>query len=288
MEFAAGIQKALEYIERHLEDETDVSEIARQAACSPFYFQRIFGLLCGITLGEYIRNRRLALAGSELMNSDSRVIDVALRYGYESPESFTRAFTKFHGITPSEAKKGGCILRSFSPLSVNLILKGGIVMNYKIIDKEEFYVLEKVSEHSLKGDKNKETVPAFWTQCHNDGTVNSLIGATTDKTFIFGICYGQKEPVDAFEYSVAAVCNENTPVPKGFRKNLIPARSWAVFECVGAMPDAIQETWRAIVSEFFPTSKLRPTYEMDIEAYPDGDMNAENYRSEIWIPVEKD
>lgn len=288
MEFAAAIQKALDYIEQHLEDETDVSEIARRAACSPFYFQRIFGLLCGITLGEYIRNRRLALAGSELMNSDNKVIDVALKYGYDSPESFTRAFTRFHGVTPSEAKKGGCILRSFSPLSVNLTLKGGIVMNYKIIDKKEFYVLEKVSVHSLNGGKNKKSVPAFWTQCHNDGTVNSLLSVTADKTFIFGICYGQKEQADTFEYSVAALCGENTPVPVGFRKNTIPARSWAVFECVGAMPDAIQETWRAIVSEFFPTSKYRPTYEMDLEAYTDGDMNAEDYRCEIWVPIEKD
>ena len=161
-------------------------------------------------------------------------------------------------------------------------------MNYKIVDKEEFYVLEKVSIHSVKDDKNKESVPAFWTQCHNDGTVNSLLSATADKTFIFGICYGQKEPVDTFEYSVAAICNANTPVPSGLRKNLIPARSWAVFECVGAMPDAIQETWRKIVSEFFPTSKLRPTYEMDIEAYADGDTDAEDYRSEIWVPIEKD
>lgn len=288
MNYAAGLQKALEYIERHLADEIDVSEIARQAACSPFYFQRIFGLLCGMTLGEYIRNRRLAIAGSELRNADCKVIEVALKYGYDSPESFTRAFTKFHGITPSAAKKGSCALRSFSPLSVNLTLKGGIVMNYKIIEKKAFYVLEKVSRHSLADSKNKVTIPAFWTECRNDGTLNTLINVTSDKKFILGICYAQKDGEDSFEYSVAAVCSEDTPVPAGFRKNLIPARTWAVFDCVGAMPDAIQKTWQAVVSEFFPASRYRPTYEMDVEAYADGDMDAEDYRSELWVPIEKD
>ena len=156
MDYATGLQRALEYIEQHLQDETDISQIAKQAACSPFYFQRIFGLLCGMTLGEYIRNRRLAIAGSELQNKDQKVIDIAFKYGYDSPESFTRAFTKFHGVTPSQVKKGNCKLRSFSPLSVNLILKGGFIMNYKIVEKEAFCVLEKVSRHSVSDEKKQD------------------------------------------------------------------------------------------------------------------------------------
>lgn len=188
MDYATGLQRALEYIERHLEDELELSKIAENAACSPFYFQRIFGLLCGMTLGEYIRNRRLAIAGSELSKTDSKVIDVAFKYGYDSPESFTRAFTKFHGVTPSQVKKGGCVLRSFSPLSVNLILKGGISMNYKIVKKEAFYVLEKVSRHSVNDEENRKSIPAFWTQCHRDGTVCSL-ARETKEDYVLGICY---------------------------------------------------------------------------------------------------
>lgn len=286
MDYATGMQRALEYIERHLEDKIDRSEIAKQAACSPFYFQRIFGLLCNMTLGEYIRNRRLTLAGSELQQTDCKVIDVALKYGYDSPESFTRSFTKFHGVTPSQAKKGGVTLRSFSPLAVHFILKGGTVMNYRIEKKEAFSVLEKVSRHSVNDEESRASIPAFWTECHKNGTVRSLIRAAGENAFLFGICYGPSEGEDAFEYSVAAACGENEPIPTGFRKNLIPARTWAVFECVGAMPNAIQEMWRAIVSEFFPTSGYVPTYEMDVEAYTDGDMNAADYRSEIWVPVE--
>ena len=107
MDWVTGIQNAINYVEEHLTDEIDMELVAKKAACSEFYFQRIFGVLCGVTLGDYIRNRRLTLAGNELCVSDTKVIDVALKYGYESPESFTRAFTKFHGITPSEAKKDG-------------------------------------------------------------------------------------------------------------------------------------------------------------------------------------
>ena len=107
MDWVTGIQKAINYIENHLTDEIDMELVAREAVCSSFYFQRIFSILCGITLGDYIRNRRLTLAGNELCGSEAKVIDIALKYGYESPESFTRAFIRFHGITPSEAKKDG-------------------------------------------------------------------------------------------------------------------------------------------------------------------------------------
>lgn len=160
-------------------------------------------------------------------------------------------------------------------------------MNYTIKEKDAFYVLEKASTHSIVNEENKTSIPEFWTQCHKDGSVRTLLGNTTDDTFVFGICYAPKENSDLFEYSIAAICDKDAPIPKGFRKNQIPARTWAVFECVGAMPAAIQELWHAIVSEFFPTSGYRPTCEMDIEAYPDGDMDSPNYRSEIWVPVEK-
>ena len=287
MDYISGIQSALDYIESNLTEPLDYAEIARKAACSEFYFQKIFAVLCGMTLGEYIRSRRLTLAGSELRSADKKVIDVALKYGYESPESFTRAFVKFHGITPSEAKKEGAALKSFSPLSVKLTLKGGNMMNYKIIEKEAFYVLEKASRHSVENAENKATIPEFWTTCRKDGTVETLLKSTNDRTYLFGICYNSAENQKEFDYSIAAICGNDTPVPAGYRKNLIPARTWAIFECVGAMPKAIQELWHSIVTEFFPASGYHPTYELDIEAYPDGDMNSPSYRSEIWVPVLK-
>lgn len=288
MEWITGIQNAVNYIENHITEDLDYQDIARQAACSNFYFQRIFGILCGMTLGEYIRSRRLTLAGSELSAADEKVIDVALKYGYESPESFTRAFSKFHGITPSEAKRDGSRLKSFSRLSVQIILKGGNIMDYRIVEKEAFKVVEKVETHSIVDSVNLNTIPEFWERAHKDGTINTLLEASYEDCYVFGICYGNI-PTDSktFDYAIGAVCGEDCIAPEGYRINEIPARTWAVFECRGAMPEAIQNLWHKICAEFFPASGYKPTYEMDIEAYTKGDMSSPDYRSEIWVPVTK-
>lgn len=290
MDWITGIQNAVNYIEEHLTDELVFDEIARHAACSEFYFQRIFGVLCGMPLGEYIRNRRLTLAGSELSATDARILDVALKYGYDSPESFTRAFVRFHGITPSEAKKDGKRLKSLSRVSVQIILKGGSIMDYKIVTKEAFQVLEKVEQHSIDDAQNKNTIPEFWTRSHADGTVKTLLEQAPEQDFIYGMCYGNT-PKDnkSFDYGIAALYGGGA-IPDDFRITEIPARTWAVFECRGPLPEAIQETWHKICAEFFPTSSYRPTYEMDIEAYTKpADMTEAdcNYYSEIWVTVEK-
>lgn len=120
MNWTTGIQRAIDYVEAHLTDEIDYEAVAKEAASSSFHFQRVFGIICGFTLGDYIRMRRLTLAADELMRTGDKVIDVALKYGYDSPESFSRAFTRFHGVTPSQARSGSAV-RSFSRLSVKLI-----------------------------------------------------------------------------------------------------------------------------------------------------------------------
>ena len=136
MDWVIGIQKAINYIEEHLTETIDYEEVAAQSFSSSFHFQRVFSILCGFTLGEYIRNRRLSLAGAELSGQDVKVIDVALKYGYESPDSFAKAFQKFHGITPSAAKTNGSMLKSFSRLNLKISLEGGSAMNYRIEEKE--------------------------------------------------------------------------------------------------------------------------------------------------------
>lgn len=288
MNYTQGLQNAIDYIEEHLTDDLDIEEIAAQSGLSAFYFQRIFNILCDYSLGEYIRNRRLTLAGNELSGTDEKVIDIALKYGYDTPESFSRAFSRFHGITPSQAKKNSSPLKSFSRLSVEIHLKGGNIMDYKIVKKDAFKVLEKISTQSIDDEQNKNTIPDFWTQSHQDGTVYKLLELATDRTNIFGICYGNTpNNKKTFEYSIAALCGDNTEIHDGFSIKEIPARTWAVFECIGPMPDAIQNTWHKICSEFFPTANYEPTYEMDIEAYPAGVMTSPDYRTEIWVTVKE-
>ncbi len=134
MDWITGIGKAIDYIEDHLTEELDYEAIARESFSSSFHFQRVFSILCGYPLGEYIRNRRLTLAGADLACGTEKVIDIAAKYGYDSPDSFTRAFQKFHGITPTQARSGGA-LKSFSRLSIQISLEGGSIMNYRLEEK---------------------------------------------------------------------------------------------------------------------------------------------------------
>ena len=136
MDWVKGVQQAIDYMEMHLTEELRLEEIAARSYSSPYHFQRVFSILCGITMSEYIRNRRLTLAGKELQETSEKVIDIALKYGYDSPDSFARAFARFHGITPSEARRKGAVLQAFSPLSVKIILEGGEKMKYRLEDKE--------------------------------------------------------------------------------------------------------------------------------------------------------
>ena len=136
-----GFQASIDYIEQNLTEELDIEKIAEKAALSSFYYQRIFGALCGMTVGEYIRARRMTLAAQELSGSDHRVIDVAIKYGYDSPDSFAKAFQRFHGITPTKARESGASLRSFAPLHIKITLEGGTMLDYTIVEKAPFTVV---------------------------------------------------------------------------------------------------------------------------------------------------
>ena len=155
MDWITGIQNAVDYIEEHLTEEIDYDIVAKQSFSSTYHFQRIFSILCGFTVGEYIRNRRLTLAGSELATTDIKVIDVAMKYGYESPDSFAKAFQKFHGVTPSSARMNGSNLKSFSRLILKISLEGGKLMNYRIEEKPEM-ILTGYKKHFTGAPYGKE------------------------------------------------------------------------------------------------------------------------------------
>ena len=290
MDWTTGLQRAIDYIEEHLTEELDYDRIAGSAFVSGFYFQRVFGIMCGYTLGEYIRCRRLSLAGSALNSGGCRVIDVALKYGYDSPDSFAKAFTRFHGITPSAARAPGARLKSFSRLSIKVTLEGGTSMDYRIEKKEAFKVVGRSERFTLSDDYARDDIPAFWDRCHADGTVGALYGLSrqsADGGLLYGICFSE-EPAGSqeFPYCIAARY-EGGDVPDGHTVQELPERTWAMFRCVGPMPRAIQALWQRVYTEFFPTSDYRPAQDMSLEVYHEGDMDGEKYVSEIWIPVEK-
>ena len=178
-DWSEGIQNAIRYIEDNLTETLDIRDIAAQAYVSAFHFQRIFGVLCGMTVGEYIRSRRLSLAAQELSRGDIRVIDAALKYGYDSPDSFTRAFTKFHGVSPSAARERGAALKSFAPLRIKLTLDGGGMMDYRIVEKAQFTVVG--ASRKFNTETSYQEIPVFWQEFYANGGGEKICGK-------FGIC----------------------------------------------------------------------------------------------------
>ena len=150
MEWAKAVKDAVEYMERHITEDITMYDVASHVNISPFYFHKGFSILCGYSVTEYIRMRRLALAGEELLSSDITVMDLAMKYGYDSPDSFTKAFSRFHGYTPMTVRKNKTMIKAFAPLQLSISLKGGYTMDYKITKKEAFNVLAVSKEFTYK------------------------------------------------------------------------------------------------------------------------------------------
>lgn len=291
MDWITGIQRAIDYVEIHLMEPIDYENVARCAYSSSFHFQRIFSILCGFTLGEYIRYRRLSLAGSELVYSNEKIIDIALKYGYDTPESFSRAFTRFHGIAPSQVKNNSAVLKSFSRLSIKLILNGGNTMDYRIETKEAFKLVMKKKKVSSKQELTVEEISEFWKDCNNDGTILALCKyIPKDSLFkdcIVGACFGKDATEKEFPYAIGATYNGAEIKEKDLIVEEIPAHTYVVFPCIGKMPEAFQKLYQQIYSEFFPASEYQPCGGTDFEVYPSADVLDPNYRCEIWIAVKK-
>lgn len=287
MDWITGISKAIDYIEEHITEPTDYARAAKEACSSPFNFQRVFALLCGYTLGDYVRMRRLTLAGEELLSTDAKVIDVALKYGYDSPESFSRAFTRFHGVSPSAVRKGAAI-RSFSRICVKLILTGGSIMEYRIEKKQAAKIICRRREFTKPGDDytNRE-IPEFWNECGRDGSIQKLCGYIKDSARfkgLLGVCFSTEMTDSGFPYGIGAEYDDESD-PQDFEIVEIPAYTYAVFTVRGKMPDAFRETYRKICTEFFPQSGYEYGNGVEIEVYPSADVQNPDYTCEIWIAV---
>lgn len=271
-----GISNAVSYIEEHLTEKIEIEQVAEKAYVSSFYFQKIFNVLCGFTVGEYIRNRRLTLAAQELSSTDQKVIDIAIKYGYDSPDSFSRAFTKFHGVNPQKAKEQGYNLRSFAPLKIKLTLEGGTMLDYKIMEKEQFTVMGRVRKFNT--ETSYEEIPKFWAEHMGSKEVEVVCG-------MYGICVDGDG--NNFDYYIADDYVPTKEIPEGYETKVFPAGTWAVFPCHGALPKALQDVNTKIWSEWLPSCKaykLAGNY--NIEMYTPPKENPEENYSEIWIPVE--
>lgn len=285
MDCIQSIQKAIEYMENHILEEISYEDVAKQLYMSNYHFHRLFSMITGMTANEYIRNRKLSMASQELTMSDKKVIDIALKYGYDSPESFTKAFSRFHGVSPNVAKRSGCQLKSFNRLVIKIKLEGGMVMEYKIVEKEIAGLLAKVKafrNESISEGGNTE-IPEFWNQCGKSG-VFDVLKKHSIKHDIYGVCSPISKTNSHFDYGIAMEY-EGGEIPEGYRLWDVKPTLWAVFKCVGTDGKCIGETWDRIFKDFLPSSDYNMLDDTDFELYPEN--NNSDCFCEIWIPVEK-
>lgn len=290
MNWIQGIQRAIDYVEANITEDINYEEVAKQAYSSVFHFQRVFGILCGFSLGDYIRMRRLSLAGEELSNGNAKVIDVAMKYGYDTPESFSRAFTRFHSISPSEAKHGGNV-KIFTPLSVKLTLTGGSKMDYRIVKRDSFQVVCKRKKVGKPQAANAtRDITEMWQTCGADGTMEKLVGCMPKNPVmkgLLGICFSSELDAKQFPYGIGVEYGGGK-VADGLELVTIPANTYAVFKSKGKMPDAFIDTYNRIVTEFFPQSlKYEYAENIEFEVYSSADTQNPNYECEIWIAVKE-
>lgn len=272
-----GITNAIAYIEENLTEDIDINKVAEKAYVSSFYFQKIFNVLCGFTVGEYIRNRRLTLAAQELSSTDIKVIDAALKYGYDSPDSFTKAFTKFHGLSPSATREQGSRMNSFAPLKIKLTLEGGTMLEYKIVEKSQFTVMGR--SRRFNTETSYEEIPKFWQEHMESGEAKVVCG-------MYGICMDGDGK--NFDYIIADNYIPWNEIPAGYETKVIPAGTWAIFPCRGALPKALQDVNTKIWSEWLPSCKAyKLSGNYNIEMYAPPCENPADTYSEIWVPVEK-
>ena len=299
MDWITGIQNAINYIEAHLTEEIDYDRVARESFSSSFHFQRVFSILSGYTLGEYIRNRRLSLAGTELATGKEKVIDIAAKYGYESPDSFAKAFQKFHGITPSQARSGGAVLKNFSRLSLKITLEGGRIMNYKIVEREELVLtgfktrFTGTPESRNRQDHNfavETRMKQYVLQgfAHDCDTVYEVITNVGDDGYDYYIASLIPSVMrNDFEEDLGEYC-------KQYEQITIPAGKYLVCETERCEypTDRIEALRAKAVTEWLPSAgyELAETPEYDIihwfYKFGDEKVNSSRY-TELWLPIVK-
>ncbi|HFJ9446708.1 AraC family transcriptional regulator [Bacillus tropicus] len=287
MDSLKNMNAAMRYIENNLTNEINFKEVAKLAYCSEYHFKRMFSFLAGISLSEYIRCRRLTLAAFELKNSDAKVIDVAIKYGYNSPDSFARAFQNLHGITPSEARNSNHSLKAYSPMTFQLSIQGGNEMNYRIEEKESFRIIGITKRVPIVFNGVNEEIASMWKSLNPDVIQTLKTLSNMEPTGIISastnFSEGRMEEKGEFDHYIGVATTKDCP--EQFKQLEVAASTWAIFEAVGPFPDALQNVWGRIYSEWFPSSNYELAEGPEILWNEQKDTSSPNFKSEIWIPV---
>lgn len=284
MDWLEKMNGALNYVEDNLTGEIHLEEAAKRACCSSFNFQRMFSFMADVSLADYIRRRRLSLAAMELLTTEEKVIDIAMKYGYESPVSFARAFCAIHGVNPSEVRTPGVKIKAYPRISFEITIKGVEAMNYCVKELEEFRLVGFKERMSVENGENFKRIPEFWSEVGRQGKFEEMMKFNDRQDLsCMGVCANMEEK--AFDYYIAT--GSGKEVPEDMEEIIIPAGTYAIFECIGRMPEGQQNVWKRIFTEWFPLSGYDMADGPQLEWYSMEDMDSDDYRSEIWIPVHK-
>ncbi|WP_309119443.1 AraC family transcriptional regulator [Paenibacillus sp.] len=282
MDWVDRMNRAIGYIEEHMLEEIDYEDVAKVACCSVYHFQRMFSFITNVPLSEYVRRRRLTLAAFELQRGKAKVIDIALKYGYESPEAFARAFLNLHGTTPTAARNSGTPLRAYPRISFQISIQGVVGMKYRIEEAEAFAVVGV--QERIKTEDASDAVPRAWTSAMKEGLFDRLWevrASHPNMRGILGVCAdGDHGKNESFHY-IMSVASVQAP-PEGMVKREFPAATWVVFEADGG-PEGIGEMWKRLYTEWLPTSAYDLAYLPAIECY----LPPEENKNELWVPVVK-
>lgn len=290
MEWTVSLKRAIDYMESHLLESIDAGDVAKQIYMSSFYFQKGFKIMTGYSVGEYIRCRRLYLAALDVIAGRDKIIDLAYKYGYDTPESFTKAFSRFHGCPPTQLKNDTSLIKVFLPLKITVTIQGGNDMDYVI---EKMDAMKMIGfEKSFSFDNSYETIPRFWTEfcttCQS-GKYPDDVHKVIEDCMVgeFAICLDNMNDGKNFKYLIAGNY-DGGHVPEGMTVCEIPAHTWVKFKCVGPLPGSLQSINTKIFKEWLPGN---PDYELadglNIEWYSLDDGSSPDYESQIWLPVNK-
>ncbi|MER7844606.1 AraC family transcriptional regulator [Kitasatospora sp. NPDC096077] len=281
------LNRAMEHIERNLEQEIDVAELARIAMTSEYHFRRLFSMLAGMPLSEYVRRRRLTVAGAEVLDGGRTLLDIAVRYGYTSGEAFARAFRAMHGVGPGEARRDGATLISQPRMSFRLIVEGSSSMEYRIIEKPDFRIVGRKARVPLIYQGVNPHIADFikGIGAETVGRITALSAADPKGIVSVSDDFSpNREEGSELDYWHAVVAREDAVVPEDLEVLHVPAGTWAVFTNSGPFPQALQEMWGETYSQWFPSNpyETRPGPELLQTRFVPGTGGAE---AELWLPV---
>ncbi|MBS7008677.1 AraC family transcriptional regulator [Anaerostipes sp.] len=283
MEWNEKLQMIVDYVEHHLQriqEPIDPDEILKIAGCSFGFFQKVFSYMNGISFSEYVRSRKLTLAGYDLKSTGRKVVDVSYQYGYDSPTSFTKAFQQFHGISPKEARIRNAKLQIVPKLQVSAKQQ----YSWRLEQKPAFRLIGKSIRFSCGSEEQSSKILEFWSDCQRNGVFSELVSMDKgEPRGLFGLFHNYDESRNEMDYSIMAAADRE--VPEGYAEAVLPGASWAVFDLKGAVPQSIQNGWKYLREEWLVNYPFRHAKCPELEWYSSGNVYDKDYLSQIWIPV---